>query len=137
VARRRGPYPIDVKEVLRIWSRVRNVVKLDLSKISSAEELASLFETKNKGLASLIRRSDFFQKLKLFFRIPAISRKGKLYYRSHSRWTEEEKKFLKRNLHLPTKKLFVEFLKRFPDSPKTYSSISTMKSRMKRGKIKF
>jgi poly(A) polymerase Pap1 len=134
---RRGPYPVDVKEVLRIWSRVRNVVKLDLSQVKSAEELASAFETKNKGLANLIRRSDFFQKLKLFFRIPSISKKGKVYYKSYSRWSEAEKRFIKRNIRLPTKKLFAEFLKRFPDSPKTYSSIATMKSRIKRKEVKF
>lgn len=133
----RKQYPIDKVEVLRIWTSMRRVFKIDLAKVRSkkdfVKELERFRSSQAKSLAKLVKRSDFFSKLTSHFKFKSRTKVGRVYIKSYSRWTREQVEFIRSHLGMKTKDLVKMFNYEFPESPKTYSSLVTFKSRLRKG----
>lgn len=103
----------------------------------SQKELKSYMKAKKpeaaKTYAKVLRKTDLFEKVIDYYKIRS-SHRGKPYVRSHSKWTSQEKSFVADRVGVRTKVLVEAYNKKFSKA-RTYSSIVTMKSRIKRGRV--
>ena|SRR3990167_3433502 len=128
-------YPVDKAEVLRIWTSLRHVFRVDLSKVTSPTELANRMRasksTDVQKLAKLVDRSDFYDKLSSYYKIK--SRLGPVQYvKTRQAWTPQESNFLLMMLNAPSRTLIKTYNYEFRGSPRTAHSILTKRSRVKK-----
>ena len=136
--RRKRKYPIDRREALEIWSRLRKVIRIDWSEIARAKKPKQALKKKLKlskskqvkRISKLIDRSNFFEALGSHYRVKARVG-GKVISRSYSRFTPTEKGFIRARRGMKTVDLVRAFNRRFPTRSRTYSSIAVAKNRLK------